>query len=755
MIPQKLYIPTTTLNFNNLMASESISPAGFYSVRGFGYKRFDKVDPNCLDKRILLYDKYPNFTVDDEELESYPLVIEVSNNDINEDIIKEYKSGIFYCEETIYLNPFSTKIYFRSEEEKRRTLSKVEQSLNTKMVPTYKNSILVKPFEVVSFDWKNTDIVDSHGDFAKHISKDRRINKLKGFLYAYLLGANRSLTHEMVVLKKCAKELRNIISAILTNPDGYANYKQKEELDILYQKINNAFHYADGTDAMVQNLLKNKCEEYNCPNFIDILKKENLYDTWFQSQGFKPSYRVKPFNLSFFYKNYTKKKDNEYNSNDAEDNQKYFDVYFAELDNTIRKYIKSTNTVIDELPVLQHCNRVSSIPIDKTGFQAKLFNEYVEEHWNSEEFLISRLDFATTGGKLFKEELGNSWENSPSKSYINDLRKNLASHTPFKLNSVHNLTLQSFAVFCQKGEEDIDKLEDYLISNDIADFRIAFSLWGVIFGFANMPKTLTNDLFLYSDDKYKSEVYKYIFKQVHGLNIEGELENDKEHKAVVPYQSNGFTVIKEPEYIRTDDKIHNKIPVLELENKLRPCKLKSEQLDSIKDAYEKNGNQASKLFFDSIRKIRGIGDKKLQQIKEALGYVEVTDFKSQTLKSPSLLEQIPVGKEFYKDENAFSYIEPILPNDKKVKKQFKGDLDWFQENYQESYRDKDGGSKKGYYSDKPKDNLSVIENFNRYLENKQNQKDGRTSMQWLRDIYGQIDIEKIILKLRKLYFDEQ
>lgn len=709
MIPQKLYIPTTTLNFNNIMASESISPTGFYSMRGFGYKRFDKVAPNCLDKRILLYDKYPNFTVDDEELESYPLVVEVSSNDINEDVIKEYKDGVFYSEETIYLNPFSTKIYFRNKEERRRTLSKVEQSLNTKMVSIYQNSILDKPSEIASFDWKNIDIVDSHDDFAKYISKDRKINKLKGFLYAYLLGANRSLSPEVVELKKYAKELRNTISAILTNPDGYANYKQKEELDILYQKINDAFHCADGTNAMIQNLLKHKSEEYNCPNFIDILRKENLYDTWFQSQGFKPSYRVRPFNLSFPHKNYTKKKDNGHNSNGAEENQKYFDGYFAELDNAIRRYIKSTNTNISDLPVLQYCNIVSSIPADKSGFQSKLFNEYAEEYWNGEELLNSRLDFATAGGKLFKEELGNSWENSPSKSYINDLRKNLVSHTPFALNSVNNLTLQSFAVFCQKGEEDIDKLEDYLISNDIADFRIAFSLWGLIFGFANMPKTLTNDLFLSGDDKYKSEVYKYIFKQVHGLDIEGELEDGKEYKAVVPSQSNGFTEVKEPELIITDDKIHNKIPVLELENKLRPCKLKSEQSDSIKDAYEKNGNQASKLFFDSIKKIRGIGDKKLQQIKDALGYaendVEPKKTKAQSQSAPALPLFQSTGFfltdfDFLSSNNEFVDIVSRLNND------WEKDLKWFIDSHDMSHKDYEK-----YWKGKPKDNDSVIKQF--------------------------------------------
>jgi len=133
-----------------------------------------------------------------------------------------------------------------------------------------------------------------------------------------------------------------------------------------------------------------------------------------------------------------------------------------------------------------------------------------------------------------------------------------------------------------------------------------------------------------------------------------------------------------------------------------------------------------------------------------LGYTDEQDIKK-NVSIPSLLEQIPVGDEFYKDENTFSYIEQILPNDKKVRKQFKGDLDWFQENYQESYIDKEGEKKRGIYCNKPKDNTSVIENFYKYLQNKQKSKDDKTNMQWLRDIYNKVDVDMINLKLKELY----
>ena len=101
MMSNKLYIPTSTLNFNNIMSSESISPAEFYSVRGFGYKRFEKVEPNNLNNRIILYNKYPVFDINDNELENYPMIIEIDTKTVNKDVIHEHKDGVFYSEETI------------------------------------------------------------------------------------------------------------------------------------------------------------------------------------------------------------------------------------------------------------------------------------------------------------------------------------------------------------------------------------------------------------------------------------------------------------------------------------------------------------------------------------------------------------------------------------------------------------------------------------------------------------------------------
>lgn len=710
MIPSKLYIPTSTLNFNNIMASESISPAIFYSIRGFGYKRFDKVAPNNLDNRIILFDKYPFFYINDKELENYSLVIEIDTKTISEDIISEYGSGVFYSDETIYLNPFSTQFIFNNESEKRSTLSKVEQSLNTKMLAIYQNINTVEKLNISMFNWKYIDLRDSQKSNSDYISKDRRINKLKGFLYAYLLGANKSLPIEIVELKKNAKELENVLSSIITNPDNRVNYQQEEQLKRLYQSIYNAFLI---TDENFKKILKQKVEQYKCDYFIEILRSEGILDCWLKEQNIRPKYQFRPFSIS--------------SSNSHDEKQKDLNYYITDIANAINKIYVQKKITVNDLPILHYCNRIDIV--QEKPFLSKLFNEFLSECWNGEEFINGRLDFATAGGKLFKEELQDNWDNSTYKNYINDLRNNLASHTSFSLQNTDNLTLKSFGAFCQKGDNDIDKLEDYLISNKIGDFRIAFALWGIVFGFSNMPKTLTNDLFLSDDLDYISNVYKFIFKQLHGIELSGTLlrKDSTEYKTVsskindvLPLNSsmsndNTIALVQElsffEEFTSKDKMVQKEIIAKLIENEIYSL---ADWNDKKVDSIKWSSNKGQKKLMSVISKSK----KKSKQKKQPIQPKESTLFNTQP------------EREFYIDANVGSFIEKLLPVDKNIRKQFKIDLDWFQ------YECKKGDLSQ-YYAKASKENISIIETYGRYLKNR---------------LYAnKLDIELIMSKLKELY----
>ena len=63
----KLFIPTSSLNFNNILSSESISPKAFYALRGYGYARWQEVEQNNLDNVILLYSQPFSFVRPESE----------------------------------------------------------------------------------------------------------------------------------------------------------------------------------------------------------------------------------------------------------------------------------------------------------------------------------------------------------------------------------------------------------------------------------------------------------------------------------------------------------------------------------------------------------------------------------------------------------------------------------------------------------------------------------------------------------------
>ena len=124
----KLYIPTCTLNFNNIFSTESISPAAFYLKRDFGIKRYYKVEANNLDNVVLLYTKYPHFSASEGDMENSPLVLEIDTEDyVSDKFQKVYGQDgvdVYICKSTIYFNPFHFKVFFQSWQDRQSVLTK-------------------------------------------------------------------------------------------------------------------------------------------------------------------------------------------------------------------------------------------------------------------------------------------------------------------------------------------------------------------------------------------------------------------------------------------------------------------------------------------------------------------------------------------------------------------------------------------------------------------------------------------------------
>lgn len=503
---KKLYIPTSTLNFNNIISTESIAPYSFYQLRGYGYKRFEKVQPNGLDNSVLLYDKFPLFEVDDTETENYPMVVEICTASCSAHI-KSVGDGMYRCTETIYLNPFNTRFLFKRTNDLMTTKSKSEYSIESKLVNLYAGcyKVLDSSVEQARYDYAAVHDCELNSEA---LEADKHNNKLKGFVYAYVIAANRSNGGPLVNLKMHSKQLVNCISSIITAPYFKREHLSSSEITSIYDLIRRDIEAIDGIPEDVDRIIRDKAKEYCCPELSSILEKEGLLDAWRDKikskYNLKPSVQLRPFTLD-----------------NMRDRIQQLDDYSVYLGSVASGFKLGTLVTLDKLPIIKE-GRIDSIPCQKE-FVANLLNLYLDKNIDKDSFLSNRYQCSIEGCELFKNSLGNKWTESNERTYLNALLKNLNEYTAFDINSVKNITLKSFAAFFQKGDVEMEKLEDYLISCGIGDLRIAFSLWGVIFGFAEMPKTITCDFFDSKDTDYKCGVYKTVYEALYGVQISNDL----------------------------------------------------------------------------------------------------------------------------------------------------------------------------------------------------------------------------------------
>ncbi len=221
---KKLYIPTSSLNFNNILSSESISPRSFYERRGFGYRRWTAIPENENENVILLYETPFSFDRPISDVEDHPMMIEITTD---EDFPLANASGVRYSDHTIYLDPRNTKFIFFNEQDKRVALSLSDNSLETKMLPLYsKNVICLGRYEklfIPSIKLQQPLCVSG-------LEKDKQLNKMKGLLYGYYIGANLSSSKETAQQYRILMELNNLVAYIISSGNEIYSSESKAKI---------------------------------------------------------------------------------------------------------------------------------------------------------------------------------------------------------------------------------------------------------------------------------------------------------------------------------------------------------------------------------------------------------------------------------------------------------------------------------------------------------------------------------------------
>ena len=600
----RLYIPTCTLNFNNILSSESISPLGFYARRGFGNKRFYPVCANDKEQAILLYSKYPRFKVEDNDLENYPMVVEIESDDYKDGFFEKAKEhdGVetYLCYHTINLNPFHCRIYFNSYQERQGVLSKAEQSLENKFYKLYAANIEVKPEEKKSF-WdsaKDLFTQSEKDDFAwspSHancntknepidVSNDVLQDRIKGFIYCYLIGANSSVSNEVGRLKALARKLRNTLSAVVNSPDKRPTPAQDDAILNGIREFNDIYSSIDEDTIWNKNLLEQKLVDN--PQGLSAKDAKKLLQYWGIFEAF-----CNKLHLRRVYDANDLWSCLEFASPDA------FTRVTDSMNSAVRRLEAKDNAKREKVAVESLLNideNLSLQILDKSNngsFYRSLICSQFKADYKSvmeENGVEEPLAQAYNGGMILKEKLGDRWDTDPSSAYIGALLNHFQENAAFDLFAIDNDVLTSFAAFCQKGD-NIDRLVEYLVQTGFCNYKLAYGIYGATRGFASLPKTFTSVLINGNKDYYQSFASN-VWRMLNGVEIKD---------AVLPKASTNTSVVVESQL---GTRIFENI------NKVEPKAAKQQKVvEAVSKAVElEDAVQSPKAFmyiFDSFSRI--------------------------------------------------------------------------------------------------------------------------------------------------------
>ncbi len=766
----KYYIPTSSLNFNNILSTESISPKVFYEKRGFGYSRWWSIEENNIENITLLFDSPHKFERPSSDMEDHEMLIEISTDD-------EYRKltdGVYYSDKTIYLNPWQTKIYFFSDSVKKIVLSLSDSSLETKMVRLYQRQMIV-----TSFDGKYPIIQDGINvnteDTNRYIEEDYIINKMKGLLYGYYIGANLSSTKEQIQKLDSLRELQNIFSSIISSYDRIPSQSQRN-------RLNGLFEFLEHQQPIYLDLEKEVGSQEIVNRIFDVFKRHGYF---FQTidrnsliTGLQSDAEHNP-SIIWIKKEISKA------DGLVESSRKLLNPEDAEIIVSSRDKLVSQKNISDEL-------------------MAKLFVYWVNNVLCSDSFngkvnsVKESLSDEIT--KAAKNIVGADWNNSPIRTYLNHLRRHIRGE---EFNQEwDNGLLSSMAAVLIKGDE-WEQLLHFMQNKGMFDYRLAYAIYGVLNGFANMTRDFT-DLLLNKQYNYLSGVYCEFYGQLHEKRIsymtipDNVTKNDSNKESGMgsafaqktqnmsidqwckDIRSFAETIIK-----RNKQKLLNSLEEALNQNAenqdyfifmtmlndfegWRPGKngpnasWKRMQEYYVPDYDQRIGkgtkrNETSKNNDTYERKLFDMPENSIQQLRDSCKneftiieskhgnkHSEKDDKKFLTTNRPSFKEV-----SILKDTSWIEVCASMITNTN-ASKQFIIDMKWFVENHRESYYDKKKNEMVcGYYWRYDTSNNRVLERLRVYMENKLTLK--TENMKWLADRYTNIPINKIMDYLYKIY----
>ena len=692
----KYYIKILRSNLDNILSSESISPAAFYGRRGYGYNRFDHACDDTSD-----YELYLSEGVDDSEEDV--AYIEFLVDDKSQLIGNRVSRG-HTVSSTLRLYPWNCRILFKSVDDAKETIFICRSSLANKMWGCYAFDVISDVRTAPSSPGFAAESTIS--DLSTELLRDRKVNSLKGFAFAYYLGKACSLTPQLAMLLRAERHIYGLATALagMKSPS-------KEMVDIV-ENLKKIFNANDPNRLELKQrweklVLGTFTSVEDGKNFEEQLKRLGVQRQAMDSFAIEQGIRLNP----------------------------RFDVYYAksrdwaDYKNQITEY---TQTILKKYTDEKRLEDNDTLRVEgyTAGFSdegMRLFERLLAEMMENTEWLsidrirTQKLETANDATKFVKkvyEEANINWEGSECQEYWNRLRRNIAYSEPFDPNWIHDKSLRALAIYILKGDT-IDDMYKYMQMTGVEDYGLAFGLWGVSTGYVDMPKTFPVMLGLKQErviDCYVRAYEVITGREVPKRPVADSYQEVLQKEEKVQRTSTNWSSPTTKNIIETSPK-DNRIKKLLKESTL---KLTSAQQAEILAIVEKSRGTIDENDLMAIGKIKGIGKKKLEKIRLLLTPL----IQTQSLFTHQEDEKIV-------DEMAWTVVEDILPADEKVRTQVKRDFMWFvNKNYHQMGK------------------AEFIAKLCDYLSRNKNATGNRS---WLRGLYKDVEVPAIESKLREIY----
>lgn len=517
-----LFIPFNSLNFNNILSSESMSPLSFYEKRGFGFRRYERINANPLANSVLCYNKILKLEAPKSDREEFPVYLAIPKTYLDKQS-KEFEVNdlkIYQTDASIHINWKECFFLARNEEERKKIAAGTRRSLEIKHSERYlKRLLLLTDYQINTSNW-NESVLENISDFKNpnqnNITQDQKINKIKGLVYGYVSGKLKEQPSELTSGKRYFKEFVNAYSVLMNELSVLSNDSKKVKID--NARVNKEFKHLNDLKERISVLFGgNETKE------LDGVVKKEFGINESQLNDFKSlSYQKTRYSVYSIISDFVKQRNKDLYSIDelleslidkAKSFTRYnsislykaldekFNTHRLLIQNKISNYenIRTSSNSIDKIPfeITNDFSLKNLRPDDVNKVEAQTYSVITKE-------LLSRLELSSTDEvaqsrldiiQHIAEELTKTLDkDSEELEFLRRLYKSLKTvGVGFKISETSNDALQALACFLSRYQE-MDKLQDFMEKNKFQNYGMTYSLWGSAYGYANLSKILLSPL---------------------------------------------------------------------------------------------------------------------------------------------------------------------------------------------------------------------------------------------------------------------